>query len=134
MNNELNNELTDKTTSDSGKKRRSLKGMTLMECIIAMVVLVILASLVAESAVGIVSNLRTSKSVVEKVNYQSHFVSSRSGANTNNINFTLVDGSGASLPDSHPISVQVFESPEDPAAQYADYDKAGNLKYFVHVH
>lgn len=130
MINELNN---NEISSDSGRRKRPLKGMTLMEVIIAMVVLVILASLCVEAAVGIISNVRTSKSVVQKVNYQSSFVTARSGSSSGTLSFKLVDDKGSEiLADEENISVNIFEAPVDPAGKYKDYDKAGNLKYFVH--
>ena len=55
-------------------RKKTLKGMTLMEIIIAMVVLVIISSLIAEAGVGVVNNVRASKSVIENVNYQSKYI------------------------------------------------------------
>lgn len=107
--------------------RRKIKGMTLIEVILAMVILVIVASLVVQAAVGIISNVRTSKSVVQKVNYQQSFITSNNANLNGGLSFKIQTGSKT----SKDINVQVFEAPTDPAALYKNYDKAGNLKYFV---
>lgn len=110
-------------------KKKKLKGMTLMEIIIAMVILVILSALIAEAGSGIVSNIRTSKSVVEKVNYQSKFVASKSGTTAaGTVSLELSDDYGSS---TSPITANIFEAPTDTDAIYSSYDRAGNLKYFV---
>lgn len=106
------------------KKKKVFKGMSLIEVIVAMVVLVIVAALVAQVASGIVSNVRTSKSVVKKVNYQQSFVTSTNGALSGSVTFKLEE-SGCK-----DITAKLYEAPTDPAALYKNYDKAGNLKYF----
>lgn len=132
------------------KEKKSLKGMTLLEIIIAMVVLVIISTLIAEAGVGVVNNVRASKSVIEKVNYQSKYISGHSktykdvdgneqNMNKTSLSFQLQDTAGGNL--GNPISADVYESPGmDVAFDYKDgtykradgsvYDMAGNLKYF----
>lgn len=131
-------------------KKKHLKGMTLLEVIIAMVVLVVLSTLIAEAGVGVVNNVRASKSVIEKVNYQSKYISGQSktykdvdgndqNMNKTSISFQLQSTVGGNL--GNPISADVYESPGmDVAFDYKDgtykradgsvYDRAGNLKYF----
>lgn len=134
----------------SEKNRKSLKGMTLLEIIIAMVVLVVMSTLIAEAGVGVVNNVRASKSVIEKVNYQSKYITGHSktykdvDGNEQNmakssVSFQLQSETGSNL--GNPISGDVYESPGmDVAFDYKDgtykradgsvYDMAGNLKYF----
>lgn len=132
-------------------EKKVLKGMTLLEIIISMVILVIISTLVAEAGSGVVTNVRTSKSVIEKVNYQSRYISAsekkytdvdgnEKDLNKSTVSFRLSDAtSGSAL--GNPISADVYEAPgmED-AIDYKDgtykradgsvYDRAGNLKYF----
>lgn len=61
-------------TVDENNRKKNFKGMTLIEVIIAMVVLVLVSTMIAMAASGIVSNVRASKSVIEKVNYQSKYI------------------------------------------------------------
>lgn len=139
-------------------RKKTLKGMTLMEIIIAMVVLVIISSLIAEAGVGVVNNVRASKSVIEKVNYQSKYITGHStkynaigddgsgnaipveaDMTKTSVSFQLYDKNGNSIGKS--ISADVYEAPGmDVAYDYKDgtykradgtvYDRAGNLKYF----
>lgn len=138
-----------KEFNDVNVKKRSLKGMTLIEIIIAMVVLVIISTMMAVAAVGVVNNLRTSKSVVEKVNYQSKFIYDKtsnsynkynpddgSTVNTpylsNSMNISLASDPDGSTGIGSDIPVVMYEAPEDDNAIYKNYDRAGNLKFFVH--
>ena len=113
-------------------KKATLKGMTLIEVIIAMVVLAVLAAMIATAGSSIVSNLRTSKSVIEKVNYQSDYVAKRDGTATTDIQISLASDAAGMNALGNSISVKVFEAPEDADAIYQGYDRAGNLKYFEH--
>lgn len=148
-------------SSTEDKKRKALKGMTLMEVIISMVILVVMASLVAEAGASIVANVRTSKSVIQKVNYQAKYVTSErkqykaleddgSGneivvdkpMNTKDVSFGLMDAAGN--PVGKAVEVKIYEAPgmnvaaeyKDGTYKYADgtvYDKAGNLRYFEYA-
>jgi prepilin-type N-terminal cleavage/methylation domain-containing protein len=135
-------------------KKKSFKGMTLIEVIIAMVVLVLMSTMIAMAASGVVSNVRASKSVIEKVNYQSKYITGSAkkypaddGAggtidknmNKTSLSFSLADTSGGALGNT--ISADVYEAPGmADAADYINgtykradgtvYDRAGNLKYF----
>lgn len=139
-------------------RKKTLKGMTLMEIIIAMVVLVIISSLIAEAGVGVVNNVRASKSVIEKVNYQSKYITGHStkfdaigydgsgdeipvetDMKKTSISFQLYDKTGAQI--GQKVNADVYEAPGmDVAYDYKDgtykradgtvYDRAGNLKYF----
>jgi prepilin-type N-terminal cleavage/methylation domain-containing protein len=133
---------------------KKIKGMTLIEVIIAMVVLVLMSTMVAMAASGVVTNVRTSKSVIEKVNYQSKYITGtekkyvaddggggtvEKNMNKTSLSFSLQDSSGGALGNT--INADVYEAPGmADAIDYADgtykrsdgtvYDKAGNLKYF----
>lgn len=113
-------------------KKATLKGMTLIEILIAMVVLAVLAAMVATAGMSIVSNMRTSKSVIEKVNYQSDYVARHDGTSATDIKISLASDEAGVNVVGNSISVKVFEAPEDADALYKNYDKAGNLKYFEH--
>lgn len=140
--------------SNKKKHNNVLKGMTLIEVIIAMVILVIGSSMIAVAASGVVSNVRASKSVIEKINYQSKYITGSAkkyqaddggggtvekNMNKTTVTFGLQDSSGAALGNN--ISADVYEAPGmADAADYTNgtykrpdgsvYDKAGNLKYF----
>lgn len=126
MNKDIN-----KNSPEKGSKKRSLKGMTLIEVIIAMVVLVIVSTMAVVAATSVLVNMRTSKSVIKKVDYQSPIVASDGvSASSKSVKFSLQDSTGVSM--GKEIAVPVYESPVDPAAMYGSYDKAGNLKYFTY--
>ena len=138
-----------------GEKRNAFKGMTLIEVIIAMVVLVVISSMIAIAAAGVVNNMRASKSVIEKVNYQSKYITGSAkkypaddggggtvdkNMNKTSVSFSLQDKtSGATIGNT--ITADVYEAPGmADAADYTNgtykrpdgtvYDRAGNLKYF----
>lgn len=141
-------------TVDGNNRKKNFKGMTLIEVIIAMVVLVLVSTMIAMAASGIVSNVRASKSVIEKVNYQSKYItgsakkypaddgaggSVEKNMNKSSLSFSLQDSGGTAIGSA--ISADVYEAPGMADAfdyvngtyKRADgsvYDRAGNLKYF----
>ena len=144
-----------KLFSENEKSNKSkFKGMTLIEVIIAMVVLVLISTMIAMAVSGVVSNVRASKSVIEKVNYQSKYItgsakkypaddglggSVEKNMNKTSLSFSLQDTAGGNLGNT--ISADVYEAPGMADAfdyvngtyKRADgtvYDRAGNLKYF----
>ena len=62
------------------KKKLSLKGMTLMECIIAIAVMALIAMIVVVAGVSAVHNLRIAHNVSEKNAGQSPFASAKLNA------------------------------------------------------
>lgn len=105
------------------KKKKSLKGMTLMECIIAVAVLAALGMLVVVGGVSAVTNLRAAHSVSEKNAVQSGFASARmenASTNTGTMHIYL-DGNTANHVDVNKYEVKENESSDD---------KVGNYRYF----
>ena len=141
---------------NENKTKKVIKGMTLIEVIIAMVVLVLMSTMVAMAASGVVSNVRASKSVIEKVNYQSKYITGSAkkypaddggggtiekNMNKTSVSFILTDKNDGTLANSNTINADVYEAPGmADAADYTNgtykradgtvYDRAGNLKYF----
>ena len=113
------------------KKKKPLKGMTLLEVIIAMLIMVILASILIESCVCIIGNIRVAKNVNHKVNVQTHDVEYRSvkeaAYNENDvINLKYGDKEGSIKVDRYKAS----DIPEDDKEHIKGVMDADNLKYF----
>ena len=109
-------------------KKKKLKGMTLMEIIIAMVVMAICGSLLVEACVCVVNNTRTARRVTSKVDEQASDVVNRPPAIT-----AYEEGANLHLSfggSSGDITIDKFEAP---TTQVSDEQKAGNLKYFKAV-
>lgn len=102
------------------KKKKSLKGMTLMECIVAIAVLGALGMLVVLGAVSAVSNMRAAHSVSEKNAAQSPYASSKLNANSTGSMTFYLDGT-----DGH-MTVDKFEVQQHQSTD----DKVGNYRYF----
>lgn len=110
-------------------KRFKLKGMTLMEVIIAMVVMVICASILVIGATAVVNNTRTARHVITKVDEQAPDVENHPAAITAyetgaalNISFNGAAGNA--------IPIDKFEAP---TTQVSSDQACGNLKYFEPV-
>jgi len=103
------------------KKKKSLKGMTLMECIIAVAVLAALGMLVVLGGVSTVNNLRAAHSVSEKNAAQSGFASSKIGAEKTGTMHIYLDGNNTNHVDVDRFEVKEHESSDD---------KVGNYRYF----
>lgn len=106
-------------------KKKKLKGMTLMEVIVAMVVMAICGSLLVEACVCVVTNTRTARTVISKVDEQSTDVENRRSSITPyeegatlHIEYNGHDGN---------IAIDKFEAP---TVQTPEEQKSGNLKYF----
>ncbi len=111
------------------KKKKTLKGMTLMEIIIAMLVMVICGAILVEACVSVVTNTRTARTVISKVDEQAPAIENRPAAIT-------AYETGDSLSISYngapgqPIPIDKFEAP---TTQVSDQEHSGNLKYFEPV-
>lgn len=129
-------------------KKKKLKGFTLLEVVVAIAVFAIAASLLVEAGLSVIYNVRSSRNLVKKVNYQSKIVATKpdatsdlvnpinSGSNTFEINLQSVSGG-----KSGKIEVKGYESKTETKTvkdesgsdvEVPAYDDvAGNLKYFV---
>lgn len=106
-------------------KKKKLKGMTLMEIIIAMAVMIIIAGILVESAVAVVNNVRISKNVVSTVNVQAPEVENRDVA-TPYVTGDVINLTGAGLRPAN-IAVDKYEATVTlPAGE----QRSGNMKYF----
>lgn len=106
------------------KKKLSLKGMTLMECIISIAVLACLAMIVVVAGYSAVTNMRTAHRVSEKNAEQSAFASAKIGsAKTGTMKINL-SGAGTANIDLDTYEVTQGESTDD---------KVGNYRYFAPV-
>ena len=101
------------------KKKKTFKGMTLMEVIIAMVVMVIASSLLVVSAVSIINNTRTARRVVKNEAVVSAYVTEEE------LKLQIV---GAAA--EYTLKVDKFEAP---TTQAPEDERSGNLRYFKPV-
>lgn len=102
-------------------KKKKLKGMTLMEIIIAMVVLVICATMIVQAAVIVVNNTRTARTVIVKVDEQSPVIENRNVPVPYETNAVLELEGGFTVP---------IDKYEAPTTQASESQRAGNMKYF----
>lgn len=104
-------------------KKKKLKGMTLLEVIIAMVVMVICATLLVQSAVSVVYNTRTARNVISKVDEQASPVENRT------VPTAYVTGDKIKLTynGTYYVAVDKYEAP---TTQAPDHERSGNMKYF----
>lgn len=106
-------------------KKKKLKGMTLMEVIVAMVVMAICGSLLVEACVCVVTNTRTARTVISKVDEQATDVENRQASIT-----AYEEGATLNIEyNGHPGNI-VIDKFEAPTTQVAEDQKSGNLKYF----
>lgn len=108
-------------------KIKKLKGMTLMEIIIAMTVMVICGTILAMACVSVVNNTRTARHVTTKVNEQATVVENRDPSITayqeaDQLHFQIHGGSAAA-----DIGIDKFEAP---TTQAPEDQRSGNLRYF----
>lgn len=120
------------------KKKKSFKGMTLIEILVAMVVLVVTASMIAVAGASVVYNMRATQSLIHKVNYEGKYVASKSRDTGDDkpMNATVKTGVIKLDPDkgsANDIDIKIYEANPDPSNDvlYKDADHAGNLKHFV---
>lgn len=116
---------------------RSLKGFTLLEVIIAILIFSIGSSLLVTAGVAILSNIRESRNIVRRVNYETGIVSygPKDGYKDRlkeyeDLSSIKISSSDVAVPDAYSsIDVSAYEAiPKNEAVHYtkATY----NLKYF----
>ena len=101
------------------KKKLSLKGMTLMEIIIAIAVMAILGMIVAMAGVSAIHNLRIAKNVSDKNAVQSPYASAKIGADPTGQMTIDLNGTGH-------LTVNTFEVKVNETTG----DRVGNYRYF----
>lgn len=106
------------------KKKLSLKGMTLMECIIAIAVMALIAMIVVVAGVSAVHNLRIAHNVSEKNAGQSPFASAK--LNAQKTGEMTIDLHSASAGDGK-IVVDTYEVKQAETSG----DRVGNYRFFV---
>ncbi|MBR6598710.1 MAG: prepilin-type N-terminal cleavage/methylation domain-containing protein [Oscillospiraceae bacterium] len=123
------------------QNKKKLKGMTLLEVVVAIAVFAVAATLLVEAGLSVIYNVRSSKNLVKKVNYQSKIVAARPDPGVDSditevgdmvLSLDAVGFSGAPV-----LSVKGYEAEREmgtdaegnPVELYEDV--AGNLKYFV---
>ncbi len=109
-------------------KKKKLKGMTLMEIIIAMVIMTICGMLLVEAAVCVVNNTRTARRVTSKVDEQAADVANRPTHIT-----AYEEGDTLRLEYGGEHGDIVIDKFEAPTTQVSEEQKADNLKYFIAV-
>lgn len=109
------------------KKKRKLKGMTLMEVIIAMVVMAICGSLLVEACVCVVTNTRTARRVTGKVDEEAPVVENRPAAVTA---YEERDTISLSLNGGTPVNMTVDRFRAS-STQAPEEQRADDLKYFI---
>lgn len=124
--------------------KKKLKGMTLLEIIIAMVVMVICGTLIAETCVGVINNIKTSRTVINTVNSQSSGVVRKDelgsvemtgASNTIGISCGGTSGSLNVKKYEAPVPKEVVithdEEGNEISTEREIETKSGNLKFFV---
>ncbi len=107
-------------------KKKKLKGMTLMEIIVAMAVMIITAGILVECGVAVINNMRVSRTVITTVNQQAPEVENRSVADPY-VTGDTIRLSGAGLRSCN-VMIDKYEATVTMAP---DEQRSGNMKYFV---
>lgn len=127
-------------------KQKSLKGFTLLEVIIAILVFAIGSSLLVSAGVSILNNIRESRNIVRRVNYETGIVSYGPKVDTSNplgnyggilqdysaLTQITLSSSDVVVPAGYStIDVSAYEAVPKAADESLHYTKASyNLKYF----
>ncbi len=108
------------------KNKKKLKGMTLLEIIVAMVVMVICATMLVEAAICVINNTKTAKTVIVKVDEQAPAVENRAVVTAYETNAVLQ----LRFNNVYTVPIDKYEAP---TTQPSEEQRAGNMKYFVPV-
>lgn len=109
------------------KARKCLKGMTLLEVIIAMTILIVAATMLVSGAVSAVANMRAAQKVSSKTAVQAPYADTHKNAEsdgTMTINVKVAGGTG------NTFDVQKYHVKE--VGDDTD-DYVGNYRYFEYV-
>lgn len=107
-------------------KKKKLKGMTLMEIIVAMAVMIITAGILVECGIAVVNNVRVSKTVVRTVNQQAPEIENKA------VPSPYIEGDAISLSGAGltPCTIPV-DKYQATVTLSPDEQRSGNMKYFV---
>jgi prepilin-type N-terminal cleavage/methylation domain-containing protein len=101
--------------------KKSIKGMTLMEIIVAMAVFSISALILVSGAISVYNSKRNTRNLVKKVNYQAPIADRMPDVSTYQTDSLKVIVGGK----PHNIEIQKYEVEPEESGQ-----PAGNFKYF----
>ena len=118
------------------KNKKHLKGVTLLEVVIAIAVFAIAATLLVEAELAVRYNVKSSRNRDKKVNYQSKIVAYKPDSGSTDIVDTgtmNIELSTDGFTDVKPIEVKKYQAiTEKDADKKPIYeDVAGNLKFFT---
>lgn len=103
-------------------KSKKLKGMTLMEIIISMVIFSVSALILVQGAISVYYSMRKTRKLVKKINYQAPIADRMPEATSyevENVNIQVVGGK------SHNFNIKKYEVEPAETGQ-----PAGNFRYF----
>lgn len=103
--------------------KKSLKGMTLMEIIVAMAVFSISALILVSGAISVYNSIRNTRQLTKKVNYQAPIADRMPELTTYDVETIQVQVVGGGTP--HDIQINKYEVVPEETGQ-----PAGNFKYF----
>jgi len=118
------------------KNKKHLKGVTLLEVVIAIAVFAIAATLLVEAGLSVIYNVKSSRNLVKKVNYQSKIVAYKPDSGSTDIVDTgtmNIELSTYGFTDVKPIEVKKYQAitEKDVDGNPIYEDVAGNLKFFT---
>lgn len=113
-------------------KKRKLKGMTLMEIIVSMVIFSVSALILVQGAISVYNSTRKTKHLVQKINYQAPTADlmvvpdpTNTALVTNSLSQVQIAVKGSA--NKYTVNVQGVEVVPDPIVSN---QPAGNFKYF----
>jgi len=115
--------------------KKHMKGVTLLEVVIAIAVFAIAATLLVEAGLSVIYNIKSSRNLVKKVNYQSKIVASKPASDSDDIVETGTMKLKLSTDGYADINIEVnkyeaiTETDDEGNSVYEDV--AGNLKFFI---
>ncbi len=112
-------------------KSKKLKGMTLMEIIISMVIFSVSALILVQGAISVYYSMRKTRKLVKKINYQAPIADrmNDSGTEINNISSTSIPPVFVLSANGKNYSIEVDEYQVNPNTTELN-QPAGDFKYF----
>lgn len=104
------------------KSKKKLKGMTLVEVLVALAVFAIISSVLASSIAGVCSIIRRTDRLNKKINNEAPAAEVQNiGTSTENLDITLkVEGT------TYPVKARVYKTEDSDS----NYEMGGDFKYF----
>lgn len=111
-------------------KKSKVKGFTLIEVVVALAIFAIAATLLVQGALSVIYNVRCSRNLVKKVNYQSGIVANKNESMTQDIGpmDIKLEMTGVSQTITVDRHAAIIEVDADGNPKYQDF--GGNLTYF----